>query len=102
VTKTASFIEWQFYPHSKKATPLAEEVVGAFKEVCTLISSYTCEHNSNKVLEVVRKRLEVLEFIVESGKRTGEKINVPVLFGRNGELEKCFDADAYHLKEGCP
>ena len=32
---------------------------------------------------------------VEKGKKVTDKIKVPVLFGRNGELEKSFKADAY-------
>jgi hypothetical protein len=39
-------------------------------------------------------------FTVESGKKKGMKIRVPVLFGRNGKTEKAFDADAFHEKEG--
>ena len=32
---------------------------------------------------------------LEVGKKSGERIQVPVLFGRNGKLEKYFDADAF-------
>ncbi|EJZ43987.1 hypothetical protein LEP1GSC178_2023 [Leptospira licerasiae str. MMD4847] len=30
------------------------------------------------------------------GKKAAEKINIPVLYGKNGKVEKSFDADAYH------
>jgi RHS repeat-associated protein len=39
-------------------------------------------------------------FTVELGKKAEQKINVPVLFGLNGRLEKSFDADAYHQAGG--
>ena len=33
---------------------------------------------------------------MESGKKAAEKIHVPVLFGRNGAVEKAFNADAWN------
>jgi hypothetical protein len=93
-------IEWQYYPRSRRAIPLAEAVVQAFKNEANTISSASFEHNSNKVLDALRKHLLEIGFEVESGKRTDEKICVPVLFGRGGEVEKSFDADAYHRAEG--
>ena len=35
-------------------------------------------------------------FEVESGKKAHQKIMVPVLFGRNGAVEKAFEADAWN------
>ena len=55
---------------------------------------------SNSVLAELRPGLEKLGFKVEAGKRAAQKIHVPVLFGRNGKLEKSFEADAYHVAEG--
>ncbi len=40
--------------------------------------------------------LQNLGFQVETGKRAEQKIQVPVLFGRNGVVEKSFEADAWH------
>jgi hypothetical protein len=37
---------------------------------------------------------------VETGKKRDMKICVPVLFGKNGRVEKSFDADAYHAEQG--
>jgi hypothetical protein len=48
------------------------------------------------VLAVLRPGLEKLGFQVEAGKKLTEKIRVPVLFGRNGIVEKAFEADAWH------
>jgi hypothetical protein len=93
-------IEWQYYPRSRQATGLAEDVVKAFKKEANTISSASFEHNSNKVLEAVRKHLVKAGFKVEAGKRRDEKVCVPVLFGRGGAAEKSFDADAYHHAGG--
>jgi hypothetical protein len=98
--KSAPSIDWQFYPRSKKATPLAESVVEAFQTEARTISSGSYEHNSNKVLEALRKHLVEIGFEVESGKHRDERVSVPVLFGRGGAPEKCFDADAYHRTGG--
>ena len=38
-------------------------------------------------------------FRVESGKKSHQKIHVPVLFGLNGSMEKGFEADAYNQEE---
>src|ERR1035438_3061757 len=100
MTKSTSSIEWQFYPRSKRATTLAEGVVLAFQKEASVISSGTYTFDSNKVLGVVRQHLVELGFTVESGKHKHEKVCVPVLFGRNGEFEKSFDADAYHQAQG--
>ena len=99
LTQTPS-IDWQFYPRSRKATALAESVVQAFKNEAKTISSGSYEHNSNKVLEALRKHLVEIGFEVESGKHRDEKVCVPVLFGRGGAPEKSFDADAYHRADG--
>ncbi len=93
-------IEWQYYPRSRRATPLAEAVVQAFNIEAKTISSGSSKLNSNKVLEAVRKHLVEQNFEVEASKRGDEKVCVPVLFGKGGVAEKHFDADAYHRTEG--
>ena len=52
------------------------------------------------MLLAVRPHLEAAGFRVEAGKTDEERICVPVLFGRNGRLEKSFHADAYHETAG--
>lgn len=49
-------------------------------------------------MEIVRPDLESIGYKVEKGKKKEEKIQVPVLFGKNGSLEMYFEADAYHSK----
>jgi hypothetical protein len=93
-------INWLYYPKADKPTPLAISIVQAFESVALGIDSETHELNSDGVLTLVAPQLKSLNFHVETGKKADEKIQVPVLFGRNGRLEKSFDADAYHEEEG--
>ncbi len=56
--------------------------------------------NSNAVLSRLRPGLISIGFRVEQGKKSEQKVTVPVLFGLNGRAEKTFDADAFHASEG--
>jgi hypothetical protein len=90
-------INWAYFPQSEKPNTLVINLVDIFKEHAKEIDSSTHKVQiSNDVLEKLRKALEGLGFNVERGKKKKDKINVPVLFGRNGAVEKSFEADAYH------
>ena len=52
------------------------------------------------MLEVIAPGLQNLGFVVETGKRKSEKIPVPALFGTNGNVDKSFEADAFHAESG--
>ncbi len=67
-----------------------------FDSKIELIDSGQHKHESNVVLEKVRLDLENLNFRIEKGKKLNDRIQVPVLFGQNGKLEKYFDADGYN------
>jgi hypothetical protein len=92
-------IHWMYYPKSSKPTALTLQIVKVFEAVDSAIGSYSNELNSNTVLSFVSEGLLQLGFLVETGKTNDKKIQVPVLFGMNGRLEKSFDADAYHPNE---
>ena len=64
------------------------------------IDSVKHKHESNKVLAHISPGLGQIGFRVESGKKKEDKIEVPVLFGINGKMEKCFQADAFLESEG--
>lgn len=87
-------IDWQFYPKSDGLPAHLQDVVKAFSAVESEISSTNHDLPSNGVLKAVRPGLKALHFTVEISKRSDDRIKVPVLFGRNGSLEKYFDADA--------
>jgi hypothetical protein len=55
---------------------------------------------SNVILAQVRGGLEAIGFKVEGGKKSADKISVPVLFGKGGKAARTFEADAYHSEEG--
>lgn len=93
-------IQWQYFPRSDAATPLARDVVAAFEAVSAEIDSAKFAHVSNTVLKRLSGGLQACGFRVEAGKTDDLKINVPVLFGKNGRVDKSFDADALHDVEG--
>ena len=93
-------IDWIWFPKSSKPSALAHKVVAAFQAVEPLITSASKQLTSNQVLLKVAPGLVSLEFKVESGKKRGQKIEVPVLYGRGGRPEKSFNADAYCEQEG--
>lgn len=93
-------INWSFFPRSDKPTAMAVELVDVFRSVADQIDSATHDLKSNQVLALLGPQLLQLGFRVEAGKTAADKIRIPVLFGRNGKLEKAFDADAYHESEG--
>lgn len=86
-------INWQFYPKSKMIPNHLMDVVEIFEGQDVNISSDQLQLKSNEVLEKVRNGLEQIGFTVEKSKKTEGKIQVPVLFGKNGTLEKYFEAD---------
>ena len=93
-------INWFYYPRSRKAPPLVLQVVEAFRSASDEIDSAVHYLPSNGVLAALARPLVDLGFRVETGKTFGQKIQVPVLFGLNGQLEKSFEADAYHEAAG--
>ena len=93
-------INWQYYPKSDVAPQIVATTIAAFESVATQISSESNTLESNAVLEILANKLTLAGFLVETGKTKEGKVRVPVLFGRNGRLEKSFDADAYHRDEG--
>lgn len=75
-------------------------VVSVFKKRHETIDSSKHSLSSNEVLVILKTDLLDLGFKVEKGKKVEDKIKVPVLFGRNGQLEKCFHVDAFHEETG--
>lgn len=91
-------INWQYYPKSRHISPDLEKVVGVFINHEEAIKSPDKCLRSNDVLHLLQEDLEALDFKVENGR--GNMVRVPVLYGRNGSLEKFFNADAYNENSG--
>lgn len=69
-------------------------VIDAFKSAEQDISSDNNTLESNAVLNRLCPFLENIGFSVEKGKTMDSRIAVPVLFGKNNEIDKSFHADA--------
>jgi len=93
-------INWQYFPKSDSIPPHLHSVVKIIQQSEDSIKSSSNKLNSNQVLGVLRKSLTDLGFAVEQDKKFSGKIKIPVLFGRNGRLEKYFEADAYCQSTG--
>lgn len=87
-------IRYQFFPRSRGVTHEIQKVIECFKAVESNIDSSTTNLVSNDVLAKVRPFLEKCGYSVEMGKSNDQKIDVPVLFGRDNAIDKSFFADA--------
>ena len=86
-------INWQFFPKSSATPAHLQEVINVFKTHSNDIDSEHFTYDSNGVLEIIREGLEACHYDIETSKKKEGKINVPVLFGQNGKLDKYFEAD---------
>ena len=92
-------INWQFYPKSENTSADLLEIVAIFKAHEESMGSLTNKLHSDKACMIIHEDLVRLGFQVEKNKKQESKIQVPVLFGKNGKLEKYFEADAYHKEK---
>ena len=96
--------EWQCYPKSDPLPQHLRELLSVFDTVKAVIDSTGSPGSqtlsSDQVLAIIAEPLQLLGYRVETSKRADGKISVPVLFGRNGSIEKAFEADAYHPQTG--
>lgn len=90
-------INYQLFPKSQQISSDLLAVVNTFQTCEKQISSQTEELSSNEVLAILADGLEKIGFTIEKSKKKEDKIKIPVLFGRNGNLEKSFDADGVNL-----
>lgn len=88
-------IEWQHFPKSSPPADLFLRTVRCFETKENEISSGKHRLDSNGVLDIMRPALEAEGYGVED-KKANHRIMVPVLFGRNGDVEKAFHVDGYH------
>jgi len=93
-------IRWVFYPKSSRPPQIARKIVSVFEGVAVSIDSRNHDLNSNQVLALLSPRLREIGFKVEKGRKKEDRIDVPVLFGEGGKIQKAFQADAYNVDEG--
>lgn len=87
-------INYQLYPRSNAMPYELLEVIACFEAALSNIDSANNKLVSNAALAYLEPHLRNIGYIVETGKTTDQKINVPVLFGLNNSIDKSFDADA--------
>jgi hypothetical protein len=93
-------INWQYYPKSDSIPEHLVPLIEIFKLHELTIKSPENKLSSNQVLSILHKDLLDLKFDVERSKSAENKLKVPVLFGKNGRLEKYFEADSFHKDTG--
>lgn len=91
-------INYQFFPRSHGVTPDIQAIINCFKQIEPTLSDGT-QRVSNDVLALIRPHLEQIGYEVEKGKGHDDKIDVPVLFGENNEIDKSFYADAFNREK---
>jgi len=90
-------MKYQLFPRSQGMSCDLLEVVKCFESANASINSFENSLSSNEVLGNIAGSLGELGFYVEKGKKTHEKIRVPVLFGLNNNIDKEYNADALSL-----
>ncbi len=91
-------INYQFFPRSQGVTKEIQVIIECFKRIEPTLADG--KHRvSNDVLALLRPHLEAHGYAVEKGKGREEKIDVPVLFGENNEIDKSFYADALNKEK---
>lgn len=93
-------INWIFFPKNQKCDDISELVISAFNNVADKIDSNSYQYKSDAVLTIVRPELEKIGFLVEKSKKKADTVEVPVLYGVNGKIEKAFEVDGYHPDSG--
>lgn len=89
-------VQFQYFPKNKRISKDLKDIVDVFADKYSLISSPANELGSDAVLGIVTDGLVELGFNIEKSKKRVDKIQIPVLFGKNGRMEKSFDADGYN------
>jgi hypothetical protein len=90
-------IRYQFFPRAVGITEQIEQIVTCFNNVYDQIKSPDNNLTSNEVLAILKEHLILAGMKVEGGKKRGQKLSVPVLFGRNNQIDKYFDADGLSI-----
>jgi len=93
-------ITWQYYPKSDATPSHLVKLIEVFKQHSQEIDSSKLTLTSNNVLLILREGLQRTNYNVEMGNKLSDKINVAVLFGRDGKLDKSFHVDAFQEETG--
>ncbi|WKT57928.1 hypothetical protein QVH35_11690 [Candidatus Nitrosotenuis chungbukensis] len=89
-------ITWQYFPKSAAMPKHLQGVIDVFVKNEQHVGSQTMTLVSNKVLSFLREGLTELGYEVEASAKRENIVRIPVLFGKNGKMDKSFNADAYN------
>lgn len=89
-------IQYQYFPKSSKIPDFLSQLILVFQQKDEYITSSRFQLESNTILQTLSDGIMRLGYKVEISKRANDKIRIPVLFGRNGILEKYFEVDCYN------
>lgn len=87
-------IKYQYFPKSCSIPNELQQIIKIFCKKEDEIRSSKHKFKSHEVLHILSDDIAAMGYQVEISKKT--KIKIPVLFGRNGSLDKYFEADCYN------
>ncbi len=93
------FPQWSYFPRNEAppewVEPTVAAVAAAEPEITTSLVR-AANVKSDDVLRAIAPRLVDFGWAVETGKRAGQKIERPVLYGDNGEVKVKYEIDGWH------
>lgn len=100
-----AYPSWSYFPRHQRPPEWAYEVVHVTASVEETIHTRVPgkqpdETSSDAVLRALTPGLVRLGYEVETGKKRGEKVRRPVLFGDDGRPQLTYEVDAFHDAEG--
>jgi len=88
---------WIYYPIRTQPPPWVHDLVAVVSEQRPAIESANVSGlTSDAVLAHIAPGLAELGYVVESGKRSAQKVRRPVLFGDQGRPRVTYEVDAVH------
>jgi hypothetical protein len=91
---------WQYFPRSHPLPSHLSALLSALEDGLVTVAGSADAYSSDAVLDAVAPGLRAIGYMVESGKKKGEVLARPVLFGPNGTVEKSFLVDAFDSATG--
>jgi hypothetical protein len=97
----AAYPEWFYFPARDRPPAWAFDFVSVVESAERQIGSTSVDSlTSDKVLAALRPGLINLGYEVEAGKKAGQKIRRPVLFGEFGSERLAYEVDGVHDELG--
>lgn len=89
--------QWAYFPRQTPAPEWVTSLMAAVESKSDAIDSRDhLKLDSDRVVAHLREPLEALGWQVETGKKQGDKIHRPVLFGDNGSVRVKQELDGWH------